>query len=347
MNKKKEVKLSASRLKTAKTCSWLYACKYLFKLPDKKNSGASRGDICHCIFECLGRDDRKGYFDKITETKDAFCVPSIHRLITKKAIGHGINDDDNLRQINDMIVAGLEYDFFGRDLGEPTEVYSEYEFDLTIKTKDGTYKIKGFIDKLFLYMGKKLAIIRDFKTSKKVFEGKEVTENFQDYIYSLAIRECFPEYTSRKSEFVFLKFDLKSGDDSKGLLKMKKISKKNLDAFEKKLIKGQEYLEKFNLQTAKSAYAADKTITKEDGFAGIIVCGFAKYAGEPKLNGDPKWHCAYKFPFDYYALYDEEDKLIKTAFIEEYYDLVKAKKDGYTIKREHYEGCPRWNRTSV
>ena len=74
---------------------------------------------------------------------------------------------------------------------------------------------------------KNLAIIRDFKTSKNVFQGKEGQKNLQDYMYSLAVKYLFPKYSNRQSEFVFLKFDLKSGDDSKGLLKMKKLIPKS------------------------------------------------------------------------------------------------------------------------
>lgn len=346
MTQKKEVKLSASRLKTAKTCSWQYYSNYVLRLPQKKNDGASRGDICHCIFECLGNKRHKKYFTKILKNKDPFSVPSVKKLIMKKALGHNVDDEENLKQIKDMAVAGLEYDFFGNDLGKPTEAYSEYEFDFTIEKDGKYYKIKGFIDKLFLYKRKKLIVIRDFKTSKKVFEGKEVDENYQDYIYSLAARHAFPDYDNRESEFVFLKFDLKSGEDSKGLLRMKRIKEEDLDKFEDFLIKCQSYLENFTIEDAKKGYAADKKVTKEDGFAGIIVCGFAKYAGEPKKNGDPKWYCPYKFPFDYYGLYNEKGVLLKTAFIKDYYELAMSKKEGYSIEKMNYEGCPRWNRTS-
>ena len=53
MSSSSKVKLSASRLKTAKTCSYLYWAKYHLKLPDKTNDGAARGSVCHLIFESL------------------------------------------------------------------------------------------------------------------------------------------------------------------------------------------------------------------------------------------------------------------------------------------------------
>ena len=70
----------------------------------------------------------------------------------------------------------------------------------------GRYRL--FIDKLFLYKDKSFALIRDFKSSKQVFKGKEVTDNLQHLMYSLAVKHMYPEFKTRESEFLFLKFDL-------------------------------------------------------------------------------------------------------------------------------------------
>ena len=64
--------LSASRIKTAQSCSWLYWCKYKLKLPEKSNDGARRGSICHLVFEVLGVKGRKRYFNQILKTEDVF-----------------------------------------------------------------------------------------------------------------------------------------------------------------------------------------------------------------------------------------------------------------------------------
>tara|TARA_B100001094_G_scaffold330005_1_gene394132 strand:+ start:726 stop:1751 length:1026 start_codon:yes stop_codon:yes gene_type:complete len=341
MSSSSKVKLSASRLKTAKTCSYLYWAKYHLKLPDKTNDGAARGSVCHLIFECLGNSRHKAKFKKIIKSKNVFSVPSIERLIYKHAIKLGVDDHDNIKMIKDMTLAGLEYDFFGGERGRPTEHHSEYEFDLHIKDEKKDYCIKGFIDKLFLYKKNNSAIIRDFKTSKQVFKGEDENKNLQDYIYCLAIRELFPDYKNRTSEFLFLKFDL----NSKGTMKMKKISASKLDKFEIDLTKSQTYLENFSERQAKANYAADKPRPKDGSFGGQIVCGFAKYRGQLKKDGNPMWHCVYKFPFDYYALYDENNKLIKTAFPEEYSSLLAKRKKNFVIKKIHYSGCPRWNYT--
>lgn len=61
--------LSASRIKTAQSCSWLYWCKYKLKLPDKSNEGAKRGSICHLVFEVLGVKGRKNILIKYLKQK--------------------------------------------------------------------------------------------------------------------------------------------------------------------------------------------------------------------------------------------------------------------------------------
>ena len=75
------VTLSASRIKTAQSCSWLYWAKYKLKLPDKGNEGASRGTVCHEVFEFLGDKKYKKDFDKIIEKQDIFASKKIKDLV--------------------------------------------------------------------------------------------------------------------------------------------------------------------------------------------------------------------------------------------------------------------------
>ena len=161
--------LSASRIKTAQSCAWLYWCKYKLNLPEKSNDGARRGSICHLVFEVLGVPKRKKYYNKIIKKQDVFAVESIKRLILKHAVREGIDDTENIELMKDMIFNGLSYDFFGKDLDKPTKEFSEKDFDIIKVDGDIKYKIRGFIDKLFLYKKQKFALIRDFKTSKDVF----------------------------------------------------------------------------------------------------------------------------------------------------------------------------------
>jgi hypothetical protein len=53
------------------------------------------------------------------------------------------------------------------------------------------------------------------------------------------------------------------------------------------------------------------------------------------------WVCPYYHPYKYYEVYDENEILKKTYFI----DTVPAKlPDGYVKKLKQYDGCPAHNK---
>ena len=333
-----ETPLSASRIKTAQSCSWLYWCKYKLKLPDKSNDGARRGSICHLVFEVLGAKGRKKYYNKILKSQDVFSVPSIKRLILKHAVREGIDDSENVELMKDMIFNGLSYDFFGCDLGKPTEEYSEKDFDIIKNDGDIKYKIRGFIDKLFLYKKKKFAIIRDFKTSKEVFKGKDQTDNLQDLMYSLAVKNLFPEYSERVSEFLFLKFDLDPDAAKSGVVRMKALDENELEGFEMQLSEIQKYLDNFSEKNAKQNFALHQGFPKDNSFSGKLLCGFATKKGELKKDGSPKWHCPMKFDFFFYEVRNSNGDVVKTYFEDEFLEGLVPEGGSYEMK--YYQGCP-------
>jgi hypothetical protein len=336
--KNPDTPLSASRIKTAQSCSWLYWCKYKLNLPDKSNDGAKRGSICHLIFELLGEKKRKKYYNKIIKAQDIFAVPSIKRLVMKHAVRDEVDDLENIQLIKEMTYNGLTYDFFGGDLGKPTKEYSEKDFEIVKNDGEISYKIRGFIDKLFLYKNKKFALIRDFKTSKSVFKGKDATDNLQDLMYSLAVKNLFPEYSERVSEFLFLKFDLDNQSSNSGLMQMKPLDDEELYGFELQLTELQKYLDNFSRKHAESNFAAYKGFPNDGSFTGKLLCGFAKQKGELKIDGNPKWHCSMKFDFFYYHVKNKNGDIIASYFEEDFTeDLVP---DGCTYEIKYYEGCP-------
>ena len=93
---------------------------------------------------------------------------------------------------------------------------------------DFLWEIRGFIDKLFLYKDTKYALIRDFKTSKETFKGKDAKDNMQDLMYSLAVKHLFPEYENKQSEFLFLKFDLIPDVKKSGIVRMEPLDEHDL-----------------------------------------------------------------------------------------------------------------------
>lgn len=326
-----EVKLSASRIKTAQSCSWIYWNKYIQKLPDTNNDGARRGSICHNVFEHLSKQKTKRSFNKIVKEKDPFADKTVKEMMLSEASAEGIDDESNMKLMKEMILNGLDCNFHGEDLGIPTESYAELEFDIE---KNG-YHIRGYIDQLFLYKEKSVALVRDFKTSKKIFEGKEKEDNLQDYIYCLAVKHLFPEYVNRNAEFLFLKFNLKK----EGLLKMKPLDEDDLEGFEIQLQSIQEYLENFDESDANSNFAADKGFPDDGSFGGKLQCGFAKEKGQLKKDGTLMWHCPYKFDFWYVTILDENGEFSSSCFQNEFDKSMVPPGGSHSVK--HYAGCPK------
>ena len=276
--------LSASKIKTLKSCSWLYWAKYHLKLPDRTNEGALKGEIVHLVFECLGESKHKKHYETILKKKNAFASKSVKRLILKHVKNKNINTEDAIEDIKEMVYKGLLYDFFGNKYGTPSQVISEKEFEITVNEEDISYKIKGFIDKLFIYNDKGIVLIRDFKTNKKKYEGKEVSDNLQDYMYTLAIRKLYPHLENIKMEFIFLKQDL----DVDGVMEMIPKSKYELKGFEHELTGYQKYADTFTEKTALSNMAYSQGMPKDGSFSGKLMCGFASKPNELKKDGNPK-----------------------------------------------------------
>ena len=344
--------LSASRIKTLQQCSWKYWGNYILKLPDKSNEGASRGWICHLIFELLGNPRHKHHYDTIIKNGSIFKSKSIKKLVYYHARKLDVDDQENLALIDSMTVNGLHYDFFGEDLAHPTQAISEESFDIEIENEDFSYRIKGFIDKLFLYQDQSYALIRDFKSSKQVFKGKEVSDNLQDLMYSLAVKHLYPNYTKRESEFLFLKFDLTKDMFNKtgnGVLKMEPISDSELYGFQYELTEIQRIIDNFDEEQAHSNFAGAQPYPSDGTFGGPLACGkdgFKMSRGQPVLdkNGDPipAFICSFRKPFEYYALKSSSGKVVKTAFVEDLSELEKIKAEDQLIELMEYKGCPYW-----
>ena len=345
--------LSASRIKLAKQCSWQYWCRYVLKLPDKGNDGSSRGWIVHLVLELLAHPKRLKYYKKVIKEGSILKDEALNRLVYYHANKLNVADDENIALIDDMAMNGLNFDFFGDREQKPQEVLTEKKFDLTIEEGAIKYKVLGFIDKLFLYKDG-TALIRDFKTSKQVFKGGDVTDNLQDLIYSLATKKIYPQVKKVKCEFLFLKFPLEVdmlGNVSKGVCQMEEISPEELSGFEYQLSDAQKYLDNFNELTAISNMAAVKSYPKDGTFGGPLVCGregFKKIRGEEVLDSDgkpvPNYICPYRQPQDYYVLLNKDGKNIKNAFKDEKDTLIPNKQKGEKVELREYKGCPHWNK---
>jgi len=341
--------LSASKIKTLQNCSWSYWCNYHLKLPDTPNDGASRGTVCHQLFECLGNPRHKKHYNNIIKNQTIWKNKTITRYVKTLAKSLNVDDEENLDQINQMIINGLTYDFFGAESQKPSEAISEKDFLISENGEEINYSIRGFIDKLFLYKSKSRALIRDFKTSKKVFSGKDITDNLQALMYSLAVKKIYPKIKNRDAEFLFLKFGLEKdmlGSTGEGVVQINNISDEELVGFEYFLTEVQSVVDNFTEKDAKSDFAAKKEFPSDGSFGGPLSCGFAKKKGQLKKDGTKMWHCPYKFDFTYWKLVDKEGQVIKSAFEKEDILSIKSKfyknEEGLSIEKSKYDGCPHW-----
>ncbi len=337
--------LSASRIKTAQSCSWKFWATYHLKVPDQGNDGSSRGTICHLLFELLGNPKHNKKYNKILLSESIYDCEPVRRLVMYHAKRLSVDDSDNLSLISDMTMAGLNFDFFGERGGDISEIILEKDFDITVDEEDKLYRLRGFIDVLFLYEKEKKIIIRDFKTSKSVFKGKDITDNLQDLIYTLAVKKLFPHFTKRQMEFLFLKYDL----NSTGRVKMKSLSSEELEGLEYQLTQIQSFIDNFTEETAISNFAAQQSFPSDGTFGGPLMCGKEGYKilkGSPLLDKDGNkvkaYICSHRNPLRYWVIEDSNGKIIKSAFEDKKDSLRPDESKGEKLVLKRYEGCPYW-----
>ena len=309
MNKEK-IKLSASKIKTIDGCSWLYYSKYILKLPDISNSGASRGTICHLIFELLLNDRHKKYFEDLCSGKSGIIKnPCIHRLILKHAKRLNVNDEENLNLIYDMIQTGLQSDFF---CNGSLLVEAESEF----KLEEENYIINGFIDKLAIFDDKTYKIY-DYKSSKGKFSKDEIDFNLQNLMYSLAVFKTkghIPDVS-----FIFLKFK------KQPIQEAPKPTLEQLEGFKTYLSYIAGYISDFDLGKATGNLAANSPKKK-------WMCG---------SDVEGKWICPSRLPVTFYIGVDKNDKFVKSSFNrKELLDDPAIQ----LINKTEYKGCPYWRK---
>ncbi len=310
---KEKIKLSASKIKTVEECSWIYYCKYILKLPDISNSGASRGTICHLIFELLMRDRHKKYFEDLCSGKAGVIKnPTIHRLILKHAKKLKVDDEENLDLIYDMIQTGLQSDYF---CSGAVAVSVEDEFLI----EEENYLINGFIDKTAVY-GDGAVKVFDYKSSKSKFSKDEIDFNLQNLIYSLAV---FRKYkTIPDLAFIFLKFR------KQPIQQAPKPTEEQLKGFSEYLAYVAGYLSTFDQKAAVGNLAA-KSLKKK------WKCG---------SDVPGKWICPARLPVKFYYGVDENDKFIKSSFNRD--DLMNDSRVKL-INDVDYKGCPFWRKDDL
>jgi len=306
MEKQSLKTLSASRIKTLETCSWVYWNNYHTKVPQSQNDGALRGTICHTIFELLLNKRHLKNYKRIIKKNAIDGDEGIDRLVKKLSAKVKL-DESNYKLLNDMILVGLKNDFFGEG-GEI--VKPEYDFDIT--NEEPKYHIKGFIDKP-IKIKKEMHII-DYKSSKYKFRGDDLEANIQAMMYSLASKKLWPKLKPIV-KFLFLRFP-------KQPIQELIFTDEQIKGFEHYLEHINDYINKFNEESARANFAVDNQKNK-------WMC---------QVGG---WKCPYKDPYKYYVKVNDEGQVVETSLENNFKDIK-----GFKVEIRDYEGCPKFQSSS-
>jgi hypothetical protein len=307
MEKQSLKTLSASRIKTLETCSWVYWNNYHTKVPQSQNDGALRGTICHTIFELLLNKRHLKNYKRIIKKNSIDGDEGVARLVNKLSAKVKL-DQSNYKLLNDMILVGLKNDFFGED-GEI--VKPEYDFDIV--NEEPKYHIKGFIDKP-IKIKKEMHII-DYKSSKYKFRGDDLEANIQAMMYSLASKKLWPKLKPIV-KFLFLRFP-------KQPIQELVFTDEQIKGFEHYLEHINDYINKFNEESAKANFAVDNDKNK-------WMC---------QIGG---WKCPYKDSYEYYVKLNEKNEIVETSLENNFKDIK-----GFKIEIREYEGCPKFKKSEV
>ncbi len=324
-------KLSASKFKTFKSCSCLYYYRYVEKLPSSTNDGNRVGDCTHIVCECLVKPRHRKHYDAVVAAKDIRGSKVVTRFVETYLRKAGMKQEF-FDKISNFIYVALFSDFFCEN-----SLWLKAEQDFDIQSENPRYRIVGFIDQLAEYLNNWIRV-KDFKSQKKLFEGDDREANIQGMIYALAVKKLFGQDKKPVVDFLMLNFPVDSDD-----FRMRMTpTDEELAGLEVLLENVYKQIENFTAADILRWPAKKMPLPKTgEGFKGPLLCGwagrgFVQSPTQLKKNGDKMFHCEYRFPFEYYALCDEEGKVLRTSHKK---DLTADKSKGeFVIKKKHL-GC--------
>lgn len=325
--KKQLFQLSASRLKTLSSCSWVFYAQEILKLPQDSNPKTQLGSICHLILEVLSNPRHRHHYDKImTFPESIHNSRAVSILASKLIIKYNIPYEIAI-DLDDLVLVALRNDFFFE--GAKEVLPPEYEFILDT----GKYRIKGLMDMVAIYDD--YVLIRDYKTQKNKFSDEELKNNIQAKVYQLAIKKLFNK--PAKVEFVLLRHPGTNDNRTNHLQVVECASNEELGGLEFYLENVAEYVEDFGEEKGRLEFAYDKGFPEDNSFSGRIQCGRFP-PGHLKKSGEPAWECFAKSSKDYYVLINKDGKILKSSLDKSELSM----QDGYKIEKRRYNGCPRW-----
>lgn len=311
---------SASRNETYCNCTALYCAKYVHKLPDTGNDGASRGSVCHDALELLLKPRHKQLYSAAIHHQNCHEVPALWRYVKLLARKYGVADEENLGMIDEFIMVALNNEFLGPK--GTVETFGEREFNIEVDEDGKKFAIRGFIDASFTVRDSLglLISVRDYKSSAKVFTAEKLSDNMQAKIYQLALKKLHPDISRSQFRFGFLRFPRKYWQESPAL------DDTQLEGFEYVLTDFQERLESFTEANALDNVAATDSER-------MWLCG--RFG--TKKDGNPMWMCGARKPMDYWVTV-KAGEIVKSGFTA---DGLKPQ-EGESVEKRSYGGCPFW-----
>jgi len=326
---KKPTYLSASKIKTLDSCSWQYYASYELGIPQKGNSGASRGTVVHNLFELISKAKHQHYIKKIWNAGSPEKIPAIKRFLENQFLKEKISKEepvkpikaklptkDNWETVCDMVMTTMKFEFIDKDFSKIID--SEYEFNIV--NESPRYAIRGFIDRVEID-GDDIKIL-DYKSSSKKFKGDDEDANIQAMMYSLVARKIWKNYKNYKASFFFMRFPDSPYQDSN-------FSENEIDGLEHYLEYITSVIEKIDEKSATNNMA---------------------YFDRKKswLCQMGKWTCPYKNPMTFYKIIEKDESKRTAKGVSSHIEYQEAlekieknkKEQEWEIEVIDYSGCP-------
>lgn len=307
----KQVRLSASTIKTYMNCSYLFYQNYIRLVPQKLHESLPKGTLIHLVLELLlvkvRRHDMAKEIIASGTIKDAI---SVVRLIHKNLAKHGLDTPLIYKEVEACILVGLRQEYFSTDSKRDKliEIKAEQQFSLPLNG----YDITGTIDKIAVFKDK--LIIYDYKSSKQKFSGEDKEANIQAMLYLWAARQLFPGKKEYIFKFIFLRFP-------KNPVQEHIYSETQIEGFSSWVAYIIKFMANMTEHDAYSNFAAD-----DKNKSWLCKAGAT-------------WRCAYMDAFDYYELIDDQGNIVSHTL-----DIPLNIEKGYLISKKKYEGCARFTR---
>lgn len=318
------IRLSASRLKSLKQCSWKFWLNEVIKLPEATHPKTIVGSIAHSILEALKKqrhykhymmiigkyDDGSGFLGP-EAIPSIYNSPAVDRLVKFWLVKNPTVTAELIESLDKMVLLVLEETNFFDD--GATKVFDpEHEFLFKI---DGKYEIKGFLDKLAIYGPK--GLITDYKTQGKKFTQDELDENIQAAIYQMYVYKFFG--VPADVEFVMLRHPPKGKDLKKHIQVVPAKTPAELRGIEIYLMHMGKIFQDFTIEYARNNILGNDPDARKHGFCNYV--------------------CQFKDPFAYQSILDFEGKLVKNCGMDQTIEL----KQGESIEIRQHKGCPAFH----